>query len=51
MFYINVTWVELIPFGNEYIIRNAHDDKPINFQGSFKKALKYCEKSNFKILP
>jgi hypothetical protein len=44
-------FVDIYPIGNEYIIVDAETDLMLNFQGSYKKALKFCEKNKFIIVP
>jgi hypothetical protein len=42
--------VELCPIGNEYIVVDCQTDYLYNFQGSYKRALKFCEKNNLVII-
>jgi len=43
-------YVGLYPIGNEYIIIEHETDYWYDFQGSYKKALKFCEKNNLIII-
>ena len=43
-------FVELRPFGNEYVIVEPETDYLYNFQGSYKRALKFCERNNLIII-
>ena len=43
-------FVELFPIGNEYIIVECQTDYWYNFQGSYRRALRFCKKNNLVII-